>query len=109
MGIDTLSIAQVERVEYERWRKLGKNDSVKVTYHCRLDGRHAAVAEWVCLEHPNGAAARAATWVTRRGGTARTIDAALAESDSWRVPAELILDVSGQWPRVVSTRGWKDG
>lgn len=48
----------VDRVTYQIWKKPGKPDSIKVTYHC---GRKT-YPEWVCLEHDGSIAGRARGW-----------------------------------------------
>lgn len=48
----------VDRVAYQLWKKPGKPDSIKVTYHC---GRKTFF-EWVCLDHDKVAGAKARAW-----------------------------------------------
>jgi DNA repair protein RadD len=56
---------KVEKISYERHRKLGKPDSLRVNYHESL---YSIYSEWVCLEHGGRVAQRAHRWWVRRGG-----------------------------------------
>jgi len=106
MGLDNLLTATVEFVEYERHQKIGRPDSLRVTYHCRTtEGRHASYDEWVCPEHEGYAGEKARAWFARRGArNVATIDAALAAADTLRSPETLIVDTSERWPRIVTCR-----
>jgi DNA repair protein RadD len=107
MGVDTLVIADVEFVEYERHQKFGRPDSLRVTYHCHTtEGRHRSYDEWVCPEHPGYAGEKAQKWLTTRGGRGiASVSAALAAADSFRTPETIVVDTSERWPRIVTYRG----
>lgn len=48
----------VDRVEYQIWKKPGKPDSIRVTYHCG----QRIINEWVCFEHGDKARGIAKRW-----------------------------------------------
>jgi DNA repair protein RadD len=107
MGTDNLVTATVEFVEYERHEKFGRPDSMRVTYHCRTtEGRHRSYDEYVCPEHPGYAGEKGRRWLATRGARgAITVGAGLAASESLRTPAEIIVDTSERWPRIITCRG----
>jgi len=102
----------VDRVVFERHTKIGKPDSLKVTYLCGLR-RH--VSEWVCFEHTcsNGsigyAQQKAAAWWRARLGldpVPTTISEAIARVKLGEVcDATLItVDKSGKYPELKGVR-----
>jgi len=70
----------VDGVSVHRHSKVGKPDSIRVTYRCGL----ATVSEWVCLDHGGGASRSARYWWRRRFGDKKesetiTVDEALTD------------------------------
>ncbi|CAK0745751.1 hypothetical protein CCP2SC5_1380001 [Azospirillaceae bacterium] len=79
----------VSDVTYDRHEKPGKPPSLRVDYHCGLV-RHR---EWVCIEHTGYAREKAVSWWRRRalsGAAPTTVDEALMQVGSLRVPVEII-------------------
>jgi DNA repair protein RadD len=73
----------VDFVAYDRHKKEGKPDSVRVTYTCGM----REFREWLCPDHGGYAASRYIARMSALGATAETTDAALAEAPiSWTIP-----------------------
>jgi DNA repair protein RadD len=75
----------VDRVTYARWKKQGKPDSIKVTFHC---GRKM-YSEWVCLDHDKVALAKARKWWRKFSGSNAeppNVETALTLTDTLRTP-----------------------
>lgn len=75
----------VTHVMYQRWKKEGKPDSIKVTYTCGM----LHVNEWLCPDHGGYAASRYKARMSVLGATAETTDEALEEADSWIKPSNI--------------------
>jgi DNA repair protein RadD len=75
----------VTNVMYQRWKKEGKPDSIKVTYTCGM----LHVNEWLCPDHGGYAASRYKARMSVLGATAETTDEALDEADSWIKPSNI--------------------
>ena len=91
---------EVTGVTYKRHSKLGKPDSVCVTYHCGL----MQYREWVCPAHEGGARYKAAAWWTKRApGVAVPNDAneALQNSHALKKPTRILVRPSGRYFEVV--------
>lgn len=72
----------VGRVDYFRHKKVGKPDSIKVTYQTGI----AFISEWLCPDHGGYAASRYHARMKALGATAMTTDDALQECDAWNWP-----------------------
>jgi DNA repair protein RadD len=75
----------VTHVMYQRWKKEGKPDSIKVTYTCGM----LHVNEWLCPDHGGYAASRYKARMSVLGATAETTEEALEEADSWIKPSNI--------------------
>lgn len=65
-----------ESVTVARHKKIGKPDSLKITYHAGL----CHVSEWICLDHPGYAGQKAREWWRARFGLpVPTVDRAMAD------------------------------
>ena len=87
----------VDDVEYSRWKKEGKPDSIRVTYHCGL----TRVAEWLCPDHGGYAASR---YVARKPALlalADTTEEALAECQWWKKPSRIKVKPVGKYHEIV--------
>jgi len=80
----------VDRVTYQVWRKPGKPDSIRVTYHC---GRRT-FPEWVCIEHDGVAGRKGRAWwrkFSQQQDVPETTEAALKLTDTLRQPRAIEL------------------
>lgn len=90
----------VRSVGYARHEKAGKVPSLKVTYQCGL----RRFSEWVCLQHSGMAHSRALQWwMDRSGGrdVPRTVEEALPLACMLPEPAEITVDETDKYPRVI--------
>lgn len=87
----------VDDVSYERWKKAGKPDSIRVTYHCGLTG----VSEWLCPDHGGYAAERYKARRPALVAFAETTDEALEESHLWRKPSRIKVRPDGKYHQIV--------
>ena len=95
----TIQELEVASVAYSRHRKIGKPDSLRVDYYVDLRW----FSEWVCVEHPGYAGEKARRWLHERcGRTFETVGEALGASDNFKVPARIVVDLSGDYPRIVT-------
>lgn len=81
-------------------KKLGKPDSLEVTYE--ID-RLTVYREFICFEHPGWPAQKAATWWVRRGGESPapvTVAAALARQGELTIPDEIRVKRDGRYWKV---------
>ena len=86
----------VDDVTYQRHKKMGKPDSLKVTYHCGLK----TINEWLCPDHGGYAASRYHARMKVLGATAKTTNDALAEAPLvWTIPTRIKIK-----PRVDDPR-----
>ena len=92
----------VDRVEYERYRKMGKPDSVKVTYWCGL----STFSEWLPIEDDRAYVKKhAVTWFWQRGCICPNhVEDALAMVRERRIPSPDTITVKpdGKYWRVQS-------
>ena len=93
---ETLS---VKHVTYARHRKMGKPDSLKVTYQTGLAFHH----EWVTLEHTGFARQKAEAWWMRRGNNPipATVEIALTRTGELRTPTAIRIIREGKYTRVI--------
>lgn len=87
----------VDDVEYSRWKKEGKPDSIRVTYHCGL----TRVAEWLCPDHGGYAASR---YIARKSALlalADTTEEALHECQWWKKPSRIKVKPVGKYHEIV--------
>ncbi len=94
---------KVERISYERHRKIGKPDSLRVDYY---ESAYSVYSEWVCLEHGSLVARRAHRWWVRRGGdpSVATVTEALRLAGTLRQPSHILVQEDGKYWRVVRHR-----
>lgn len=75
----------VDEVLYDRHRKEGKPDSIKVTYYCGME----TINEWLCPDHGGYAASRYIARMPALGASATNTDDALKECQSWKKPGRI--------------------
>lgn len=86
----------VDGVSYQRHKKDGKPDSVRVVYECGLK----TVSEWLCIDHGGYAASRYTARKSALGATADTTDEALAEAPTvWKIPGHIKIKPRAGDPR----------
>lgn len=86
----------VDDVFYQRHKKAGKPDSVKVTYHCGIVTQN----EWLCPDHGGYAASRYKARMAALGATAETTDGALDEAHlRWTIPNRIKIRPRADDPR----------
>lgn len=86
----------VDDVVYQRHKKNGKPDSVKVSYFCGIK----TINEWLCPDHGGYAASRYQARMPALGATAMTTEHALAESMvSWTIPTRIKVKPRADDPR----------
>jgi DNA repair protein RadD len=94
---------RVESVSFARHQKLGKPDSLRVTYSTQA-GEHS---EWICLQHDGFAREKAVAWWKRRApGTAipATVFDALVRSSEIQPPGEIKVRRVGKFTEVLDAR-----
>ena len=95
---------QVTNVFYDRHRKSGSPDSLRVTYQCGL----LQHKEWVLLEHEGGMGGKARSWWKKRAmpGTEipRTVTEALDMVTDLDRPGEIAVRPSGKYTEVMGHR-----
>jgi len=86
----------VDDVIYQRHKKLGKPDSVKVTYFCGI----TQINEWLCPDHGGYAASRYKARMNSLGAKAKTTEDALAEAPLvWTIPSRIKVKPRADNPR----------
>lgn len=86
----------VDSVVYQRHKKAGKPDSVKVTYLCGLK----SISEWLCPDHGGYAASRYKARKAALGATADTTEDALIEAPkTWTQPSRIKIKPRADDPR----------
>ena len=93
----------VDSISYKRHTKVGKPDSMKVTYQCGL----MRFNEWVCIEHRGFAQERAIQWWQHRangGAIPRTVNEALEHAYSLPTPTHVTADTTDKMHSVVGYR-----
>lgn len=87
---------EVDDVTYQRHKKQGKPDSVRVTYHCGIK----TVNEWLCPDHGGYATSRYKARMSALGASALTTDDALAEAHLvWTMPTHIKIKPRANDPR----------
>ena len=118
VAIDRIQRWAVTATLYARHKKLGKPDSLKVTYVCTPGpGWYREINEWVCVEHGGYARLKAVDWwVDRRGKTPIPADVttALDRTNELAVVTSVTVDTGGKYPEIKVTRfdehdepGWR--
>lgn len=87
----------VDDVNYERWKKGGKPDSIRVTYRCGI----TSVSEWLCPDHGGYAADRYKARKSALLALSETTDEALEESRFWRKPSRIKVRPDGKYHQIV--------
>jgi len=93
---------EVNEVTYRRHEKLGKPDSVKVTYRCGLQ----FFDEWVCPDHEGYAKTKATRWLTDRGidpatSAESTTEHVLLGREYLKKPGRIMVRKEGKYDRIV--------
>jgi DNA repair protein RadD len=103
MSDATPSWVVVEDVTFSRHQKIGKPDSLAVTYHLPRGG---AQREWICIEHDGYARQKAEQWWRLRAGTRmpKSVSEALSRTSEIKVPGEILLRRNGKYMEVVNAR-----
>lgn len=92
---------KVSHISYERYKKMDRPDSVKVTYYCGLQ----KFTDYVCIEHPpqhgGGAAKR---WLKERilGDLPSTTDQVLAMAQHIDAATHIRVWVNKKYPQIMS-------
>ena len=89
--------SDVDDVTYERWKKEGKPDSLRVTYHCGL----TRISEWLCPSHGGYAASRYHARMPSLVASAMTTDEALDECNGWVKPSRVKTVPDGKFQKIV--------
>lgn len=87
----------VDYVTYERWKKEGKPDSIRVTYICGL----TRISEWLCPDHGGYAASRYEARKPALKAQAMTTDEALEESGNWVSPSRIKVRPDGKYHQII--------
>lgn len=94
---------RVESVSFARHKKIGKPDSLRVTYRTQ-SGEYS---EWVCLQHDGYALEKAAAWWRRRAPATpvpSTVSDALVRSSEIQPPSEIKVRRVGKFNEVIDAR-----
>jgi len=91
----------VQSVTYKRHQKLGRPDSVRVTYHCGI----TSITEYVCPEHPGFAGTKARHWLQYRkyGGSMSTIGV-LAKCEYLKEPTKILVNFNEKYPEITNSQ-----
>lgn len=87
----------VDDVRYERWKKEGKPDSIRVTYICGL----TRISEWLCPDHGGYAASRYQARMPALVAKAMTTSAALDECSEWKKPSRIKVRPDGKFHKII--------
>jgi len=92
----------VDSISYAIHRKMGKPDSLKVTYMCGLTGH----SEWICLEHTGYARAKAEAWWMRYASAPvpKNVAEALLRKGEIGAIGEIQVKKSGKYNEIVGRR-----
>jgi DNA repair protein RadD len=91
----------VQKITYDRHKKAGKPDSLKVTYWFGMVDKQS---EWVCIEHSGFAREKANKWWMQRSSgelAPVSVTAALEVTDSLKKPSRVILKQAGKYREIV--------
>lgn len=91
---------QVSRVVYQKHRKEGRPDTIKVSYYCGL----RKFDEWICLEHEGFARKKARDWWRQRAGTEPppTTAVAMESVEGLKIPKIIRVWVNKKYPEIIS-------
>lgn len=87
----------VDAVDYTRWKKPGKPDSVRVEYQCGI----RQFQEWLCLDHDGYARSKARIWMRDHGCEPCSVDEALELLPGTTPPSLIWVKPDGKYFRVV--------
>lgn len=87
----------VDDVTYERWKKDGKPDSMRVTYICGM----TRISEWLCPDHGGYAASRYEARKPALKAFAGSTDAALIECERWVKPSRIKVRPDGKYHQIM--------
>ena len=87
----------VDDVTYERWKKDGKPDSMRVTYICGM----TRISEWLCPDHGGYAASRYEARKSALKAFAGSTDAALIECERWVKPSRIKVRPDGKYHQIM--------
>lgn len=89
----------VDKISFRKHVKAGSKNSVRVEYQCGL----VTYKQWLCIEHGGVAEMKAKRWFVNSGmGAPDNVEQALRMNP--KTPKELIVDLSGQYPRILDVR-----
>ena len=99
-GLPQIETFKVDRVIYKKHKKLGRPDSINVTYYCGL----RLFREWVCLEHPKFAGKHGRDWWRSHSDldVPETTEEALLLVDRLKIPATINVWLNKKYPEVMS-------
>lgn len=95
------TIFDISRVVYQRHQKIGKPDSLRVSYYTKGMRKFD---EWILLEHQGGVQHRARLWWMRRTGgqpAPETITEALELAEQLTVPMQIKVRMDSKFPEIV--------
>jgi len=87
----------VVSVNYSRWKKEGKPDSIRVTYSNGL----TSISEWMCPDHGGYAASKYQQRMKALGASALTTDDALEECWDWNRPRRMKVVPDGKFFKII--------
>jgi DNA repair protein RadD len=92
---------RVTMVTYQRHRKAGKPDSIRVSYHCG----NRYFTTYICMEHGGYATARSVRWWLTHVPTAQvptTTDIAFSVIERLREPDSIDVQVNLPYPEIIN-------
>jgi DNA repair protein RadD len=93
---------EVDKVTYKKHIKKGGVDSLKVTYHTKLNDRFY---EWVCIDHTGYAKELAMNWLRRRDCPAKTVDDFLQNHTSTcKIPSQILVGKNGKYTKIIANK-----
>lgn len=91
---------KVDRIVYQKHRKEGRPDSIRVTYYCGL----RRFDEWVCLEHEGFARRKARDWWRQRMpdvAPPETTAAAMELVEKLLIPKRIRIWLNKKYPEIL--------
>lgn len=90
----------VELISYTLHTKVGKPDSMKVTYRC---GKNRTYTEYICIEHQGYAERKAMNWWREHSGgwIPNTTAQGLAETQSIMAATHIKVRIDGGYPEII--------
>jgi DNA repair protein RadD len=100
----SIFVVDIDKVTYRRHEKRGKLPTLRVEHWHGF----TSYSQWVSFEGTDGARWHAGRWWSARTdlATPLTIDAALDQSALLLIPARIVVDTSGDHPRIISYSGF---